>query len=883
VKHFVIEPYGNEKVTFKAINLDDKGRMESSKEANWKQLLQIMKDQLKLTDTSTFLFIKKDNPDDQIDNDGDLMDLWNELNKSRKAMYYTLKMRCLLITKEDKLMTWCPKNSDDPNFRYEMETKNWSQHFEDLKQFVGISTNDEWLSESDQDKRIQSGEDLKAIWAERYKDSDTCCLRLKVISASIGGEQADESIQMKKEEEENGRDLDPSDNKSVTDKEMNGESNEGNITSPLAPVETEHHKQQEDESTKDKDVQGSSVNEDGKEKEKENGDNVDDSDDKKKEIKICRESFTPIPGAVAEKEDFDIGKMLELVKKAEEAANEIKDKNVILFIGGTGTGKSTLIHFLAGSKMEKQMVDGKPHIAPVNIINKALVNVTCSPSAESETKYITAVPISLKELGVRSTKLDNAVLCDTPGFEDTSGPEVDVANGIGIIKALQTCKSVKPVVLISYTALGYRMNCVRELARTLTGIIPSIQNHLSAFAYVFTKFPDDQKQSIHALVNDTYNKIQKEEKDEGYKALLADIADQTEDNVLAPDLLNDHPKILLKKLADSQNFIKDPANVFHPFLTEKSTSAVHLQVEKHKANILHEFKHHHYPIVQTKLDELIALQSVLKSDTIERTYQDCINQLTQDWNTQINAAKHTFNKCMETLHSFSKEDILAYKQIVDEFKSADPLRKHLLEAICADALIQNLKNQTSHLIEEMQEHMKNEFILQTQLDKLVQVGTAFPEFASAYNEACQTLAKHLTNYVNNAKGCLDNHNFEEMRTNLEALVKALSLQSHLISLFDIKQEITNLEKLTLTHLQNVASEAVAKIKGATKELAKEEKSDTSSSSLVRVEKLSESDVKQLETSVMILENAVNVFDLLYQQHVNLGKSVKELFQSFLGE
>ncbi|ETO00518.1 hypothetical protein RFI_36922, partial [Reticulomyxa filosa] len=164
-----------------------------------------------------------------------------------------------------------------------------------------------------------------------------------------------------------------------------------------------------------------------------------------------------------------------------------------------------------------------------------------------------------------------------------------------------------------------------------------------------------------------------------------------------------------------------------------------------------------------------------------------------DWDTQINAAKHAFNKCMEISHSFSKEDILAYKQIVDEFKSADPLRKHLSKAICADALIQNVNDQTHHLIGEMQEHMKNEFILQTQLDKLVQVGIAFPKFASVYKEACQTLAKQLTNYVNNAKGCLDNHNFEEMRTNLESLVKALSLQFHLISLFDIKQEITNLE------------------------------------------------------------------------------------------
>ncbi|ETN99552.1 hypothetical protein RFI_37918, partial [Reticulomyxa filosa] len=140
------------------------------------------------------------------------------------------------------------------------------------------------------------------------------------------------------------------------------------------------------------------------------------------------------------------------------------------------------------------------------------------------------------------------------------------------------------------------------------------------------------------------------------------------------------------------------------------------------ASILHAFKHHHYPIVQTKLDELIDLQSVLKSDTIEITYRDCINQLTHDWNTQINAAKHTFNKCMEASHSINKEDVLAYEQTIDEFKSADPLRKHLSEVICADALIQNLDYQTHHLIEEMEKHMGNELELQIQLDKLEQVG-----------------------------------------------------------------------------------------------------------------------------------------------------------------
>ncbi|ETO00970.1 ATPase, partial [Reticulomyxa filosa] len=234
---------------------------------------------------------------------------------------------------------------------------------------------------------------------------------------------------------------------------------------------------------------------------------------------------------------------------------------------------------------------------------------------------------------------------------------------------------------------------------------------------------------------------------------------------------------------------------------------------------------------------------------------------------------------MEASHSINKEDVIAYKQTIDKFKSANPLRKYLSEAICADALIQNLDNQTHHLIEEMEKHMGNELELQIQLDKLVQVGNVFPKFAPAYKEACRALAKHLTNYVNNAKGCLDKHNFEQMRKNLESLVKILSLQSHLVSLFDIKQEITNLETQLLMYLRKLMNEGLGVIKKAIKDepnFHKEEKDDTFA--FVQIEKLGKSDIEQLEVNADILERASNVFELPCQ-HVNLDKSTKQVFQS----
>ena len=50
---------------------------------------------------------------------------------------------------------------------------------------------------------------------------------------------------------------------------------------------------------------------------------------------------------------LNIRDIYNLFDKAKIAAESVRDKDVIILIGSTGTGKSTTIHFLSGSKMEK--------------------------------------------------------------------------------------------------------------------------------------------------------------------------------------------------------------------------------------------------------------------------------------------------------------------------------------------------------------------------------------------------------------------------------------------------------------------------------------------------------------------------------------------------
>jgi hypothetical protein len=54
--------------------------------------------------------------------------------------------------------------------------------------------------------------------------------------------------------------------------------------------------------------------------------------------------------------------------------------------------------------------------------------------------------------GTKSSK-KNLIICDSPGFGDNAGVEVDIANGVGMINALYGASSVRVVVLLAYEAL----------------------------------------------------------------------------------------------------------------------------------------------------------------------------------------------------------------------------------------------------------------------------------------------------------------------------------------------------------------------------------------------------------------------------------------------
>lgn len=137
-------------------------------------------------------------------------------------------------------------------------------------------------------------------------------------------------------------------------------------------------------------------------------------------------------------EEEIIEEILKKVKEANNIAhNAAKDKDLVLVVGNTGSGKSTFLNYLIGKKMIEPGSMKKVFQCedPVFEIGFGFESKTHFPQVyydpESDLTY-----------------------CDCPGFNDNRGVEFDVSNMYAIARLCHSARSIKGVViLINYFSL----------------------------------------------------------------------------------------------------------------------------------------------------------------------------------------------------------------------------------------------------------------------------------------------------------------------------------------------------------------------------------------------------------------------------------------------
>jgi GTP-binding protein EngB required for normal cell division len=175
-------------------------------------------------------------------------------------------------------------------------------------------------------------------------------------------------------------------------------------------------------------------------------------------------------------------KIARIERTLSEAISNVESacgKDVVLILGNTHAGKSTIVNYLLGCTMK---IEGGSRAVPTALT---------SSMARANTKY-----------GSSETKFpavyefeDRYALCDCPGFFDIRGEEEKICGSILTEMVVRNARSLRAMVVVDFSSIqaGKGFDFIR-LGDTLNKLIPKASNPLF---FVFNKVPNGaDKESI---------------------------------------------------------------------------------------------------------------------------------------------------------------------------------------------------------------------------------------------------------------------------------------------------------------------------------------------------------------------------------------------------
>jgi hypothetical protein len=470
---------------------------------------------------------------------------------------------------------------------------------------------------------------------------------------------------------------------------------------------------------------------------------------------------------------FDTLKMKYFLDKAKENEKEVEGKEIIIFVGPSGSGKSTTIHYLAGSKMER--VFGETHIHPVEVLDQYknhLSSVVPSQSTKSETKFIAAVPILFNNRSV--------ILCDSPGFDDTEGPEVDVSGSIGLIRAIKKAKAVKTVVIFSARQIGTRSHYIKSLAEIMTNLIPSIQDHLPSITVAFTGIEGNLSE-VHRMISDVLSNLTETEiSNDSFVKFLEFLSKKSDpkklNQILIIDPLVEEEREEVLERIISRESIMYPDEIFRSTCTEKSKLAVRSQVQQIDKNIIQLLKKHDYPLIAHKLNELKILGDVFEKDYFEEL------QIKQSISLHLakilSKAKLFLSDYSENL--LKEQCFQSFKELYSHVEDAQILKEFIGDEIIHQNLLDEIvENNMKNLVDKMNAMdiflTKDFHIFKIMLFNLGCFARHFESCFDSFKTVLCEITKKITLVLSICLKSLENDKFDIYKTvaNLQNFLKDL--------------------------------------------------------------------------------------------------------------
>jgi predicted GTPase len=193
-------------------------------------------------------------------------------------------------------------------------------------------------------------------------------------------------------------------------------------------------------------------------------------------------------------EDLEIlnfSKVNESLPNVVDSAIKSKGKDVILVVGVTGSGKSTLVNGLIGRALKYKIHKGKLRLVDENEISNS---PKIGHGNDSETSIIR----------LYSKNNSSIVYADCAGFGENRGEEQEVLNFINTNSMVKNAKSIKMLFVISDAELeAGRGDLFVKLSETISSILKNTNDAKKSMNFVITKDQLTEMDATYADVSKT--------------------------------------------------------------------------------------------------------------------------------------------------------------------------------------------------------------------------------------------------------------------------------------------------------------------------------------------------------------------------------------------
>eukprot|EP00755_Sulcionema_specki_P007622 Sspe_Gene.38750::Locus_18698_Transcript_3_4_Confidence_0.583_Length_7921::g.38750::m.38750 len=382
---------------------------------------------------------------------------------------------------------------------------------------------------------------------------------------------------------------------------------------------------------------------------------------------------------------LDIDEVHRLVSCTDEATSLLKGAAAVVFVGSSGVGKSTVVHYMAGSEMGEVEHDGIKHYGVVKAA-KGTDNVVVGARAVSETRYVTGVKVNPRDLGCRKVK-GEVVLVDTPGIADTREVELDIANMVGMVRAISGLKEMWPVLVVS-SRCGDRLQMVRETLDTVGAMFPG---EIVPFTFLFTKYAKEDSDgrrglptvdSIHqTLVTIADNPTEDEEASPHFAKYLEDMIEQTEESRNNPGPLTDHDTVQdLHRAVLGKDGIKDPSGIVSPAFSSRAVKTMNEQLGAMERGVERAVERGEYLLAESWIARAKCLVGMVGLPCVERGLKRVCDRAEKVLETRFTEAGAVLERGVKG--GGGAGDMEAYRKVMEKVCDAEGLREMHLGQMC---------------------------------------------------------------------------------------------------------------------------------------------------------------------------------------------------------